>query len=95
MSQHDVSAREDRFDGLHGLLHDQPDAHRRGEMKDHVGPLNQIADHGLVQHGIDDERHVRPVDEMRHIRRATGRQIVEQRHRASVTQQAFGKMTAK
>ena len=58
MLEHDLRALEVRDERVDGLLDDEPDAHRGCEVIDDVALVDELVDHGAVEHRVDDEMEV-------------------------------------
>ena len=79
---------------LHGLLDDQPDADRGGEVEDDVALVDELVDDVVRQDRVDDQVEVRALLEMGHVLRRAGRQVVEREDLPAVGQEQLAQVRA-
>ena len=92
--EHGLGPLDVRDECAHGLLDDQPDAHRCREVEHDVAPVHELADDGLVQHRVDDEVIVAPIAKVGDVALRAGRQVVERIDLPAVREQEFGEVGA-
>ena len=94
MPEDDLGAVHVGLDRVHGLLDDQLDAHRGGEVKDHVGAIDHLGDQGVVEDGIDRVMKAGAALEMGDVVDRAGGEVVEHEHFMPVAQQGLGQVRA-
>ena len=75
-----------------GLVDDQLDAHHRREVVHDVALVDELADHGGREHGLDDEMKVGALAQMRDVLVRSGRDVVEGVDLPALVEQELRKM---
>ena len=83
----DLGATQVRHERLHGLLDDQTDTHRRGEVVDHVAFVDELVDDRPVEYGVHDEMKSVTIPEVLDVVERSGRKIVEHPYLVSFVEQ--------
>ena len=92
--EHGLGALDVRHERAHGLLDDQPDAHRGGQVVHDVALVHELADDRVVQDRVDDEVVVRSVAQVRDVALRAGREVVERVDLPAVGEQQLGEVGA-
>ena len=83
-----------RLDGADGIVGDQADSHRGGEMINHLRLPHDFRQQGLIGDRTGDNLQPGVLAEMRQIVAPSGREIVEDGHRIPAGEQGFDQVTA-
>ena len=79
---------------MSGLLQDQADADRGGEVVDDVALVDELADDGRREDRFDDQVEVGPLFEMGDVRARAGREIVKHEDLPAGAEQQFREVRA-
>jgi hypothetical protein len=77
------------LDRVHGLFDDQLHADRRGEVKHDIGAIDQLREQRFVGDAVDVVREAGPSLEMGDVVDRAGRQVVDDQHLVSGSEQRF------
>ena len=78
--------------GVHGLLDDQPNAHRGRQMHRDVAPVHHLGDQRRIGNRADSIRELVSIDQAIHIGHRSRREIVESQHAMARVHQAFSQV---
>ena len=90
--QDDFRAVDVGLDGVHRLLDDQLDPHRRGEMEDDVAAIDELGEQRLVVDRIDEVLEPLTSLQMGDVLDRAGRQVVEHQDLMAACEQRVGEV---